>query len=832
MPNDRLPSSLFAVYQTYKRGTSVVLEWLTTFDKASATIKPTTPPLASNTLTIKQLLERAEMASKCKLIPPPTVHDAFRMVLVNRNRLTKYYDTLPAASAETAASTLRHKVFNDTLAKAYSILFPPITQERQPKKPFAKAAPRRTVFSANTFDALSHLVEEESDFDACASAFWQEVTSSTPAVLTISDDSVSDALALHTYVLELQTTIQTIRGFWDSAADGEIPLAVAGWLTNMAHYYLISWIHAQGPAHDDHEKTLGGFFSKAQPKGQREGYVSMSLEDPVGLRELSEQEVFLEFTHGHGLVWPSTEIRRFFDRAIAKDESLGVVERCKFEDYFKAQPDQRSVKHDFVDSIQRYLPTEGADTVQEHYRKLLEISDARYKQDQEMVQSLYRSVCQSPLWDYRVFPKHEDEPQWTAWGDNPLQFPIAVPLLWNLKAYQEPDGGLMTSLVMGTHMLLESCRSFAPSAIAQTRSHTNNRIRVLSLARNARTALDELLKTSVSDPVKAGWLYTDAWSKGAYSTIQQFQNIASEKSFDLYTQSPWVTGSYMATIMSRNMDLGLELLNQHGYASDLLHLYNMLRQLGVLCVQIPILDHLCDLLGSAIFPYSEGRPTSKFDLMARTTNRMPMCKGENKFYRAKGTTTTEPYGKEARIKPFELSCFAKECIWYQYSTSPKFLARITDERYLAKKHDFKPEILMRYTPSEIILRAKDHVMPEFEGPFPLAKINYFAVAGLVMDVWKEVACQIAKPGGLPDYLEQYMEDTKDHPDHLDLRRNHVSASMLFLQMVRWGVDSNKFYHTFGSRRGVQEDKGLVILRDAVVQICGDVKLQDFLWKDV
>jgi hypothetical protein len=57
----------------------------------------------------------------------------------------------------------------------------------------------------------------------------------------------------------------------------------------------------------------------------------------------------------------------------------------------------------------------------------------------------------------------------------------------------------------------------------------------------------------------------------------------------------------MAAIVSRSLHTGLELLNAQGYLTCFLHLYNLLQQVGVTCPKILILEHLCDLLGSAVF---------------------------------------------------------------------------------------------------------------------------------------------------------------------------------------------------------------------------------------
>ncbi|KAI4704664.1 hypothetical protein J4E81_001734 [Alternaria sp. BMP 2799] len=728
-----------------------------------------------------------------------------------------------------SAATLRHKVFNDTLAKAYSILFPPITQERQPKKPVTRASPRSVVFSANTFDALSHLIEGESDFDTCASAFWQEVTSSTPELLIISDDSVSDSLALHTYVLELQNFVESIRGLWNSAATGEMSLAAAGWLTNIAKQYMQEWIYQQSPFSDCHMTLLNSYYSKAKPRGKREGLVSMWLEDPIGFKELGEQDDFLEFTHGYGLIWPNNDFIRFRPLIEAKDQSLTVKEYRRFEDYFMPRSEQRKLRQEFVDSISNYLPTHGVDDVETHEQKLIDISEKRHKEEQDLVKSMYRSLYQHPYWSIWEWCK------WDRWDKHCLQSPFGIPLLNNLK--RNPEGSpIPTTTIVNVWMNVESCCSFAPRHASEIPRRTNTRIRVLSFANEVKTAIEKLCKAP-TDAAKFGTI-SQKWALYACHMIVQLQAFASEKTFDLYSQSPWVTGSYMSIIASRSMEMGLEILNEGGHVSNLLHLYNMLQQLKVPCPRIPILECLCDILSPAVFPYSEGRPTRQFDKMVRVTNGLPLFGSSTRTYReTKLNTTTKACEKDARIKIDSLSCFAYEAARRQYVPSTKFLAEITDKRYLTKKHDVRPNILARYTPSEILLRAKDQIAPEFEGSMPLPKVNFFAVMDLVLDVWKEVGCQIAKPDGLPGILKELRTrtmssyaDTRKHERSIGIQNGNVDSAANFLELVRYLVD--EMLDEGAPRKEVRGWGALTILRDAVVKVCGDVKVEDLLWKNM
>ena len=825
--NDRLPSTLFTVYQTYKRGTSVILEWLSSFDKPlarrSGTIDQPSGP-APNSFTVKQLLEKARKASKSKRIPPQTVHDAFKVVLVNRNKLTKYYDRLPTASADTVAATARHKVFNETLAQAYTILFASQTWKLGPAKQTTNAS--HATATPNTFEVLAHVVEEEPEFEACASDFWQsEIPVSTKAS-TIADDSVGDAVGLHTYVLELQNTVQTIKTIWKSAADGEIPLAIAGFLTNVAHRYLFEWIASQSPCGDHHDWIIHYFF-KGGPSDSKEGFVHSWMDDIDEWKRSSQGEDFLELAHSYGLLWPSNEMRRFEALVKAKDNSLTTVERCRFENYFKAQPEQRVLSSELVDSVLDCVSTSETRTRDEHYQKLDAIIDKRYQHDRDLVQSMCRSIYQHPLWDGLVDFKQDPGKSWQKqmYAEDYLQFTLGVPLLWDLKAYLDSDSPPQTTLILGAHMFVESCRSFIWQNPVGAPPRTNNRIKVLSFARNSRIALQKFLQNNEDSP-RALPLRSDSYDK-LRKTVKQLDKFTSGKVFDLYSQSPWVTGSYMATIAARNMMLGLGLMGAQGYVSDLLHLYNMLQKLRVPCPKIPLLEHLCDVLGPMVFPHMQGRPTKDFDNMARLAKHEPILRKNRKWTSdVQAKMYDDPKNNYSNLSDFASETLVRQC-WFDR----RLLAKILDERLLAKKHDIIPNMIARFTPSDVVLRVRDHIMPEFNGTFPLAKVNYFAVMDLVLDFYKEVASQLANPDGLPSCAQEFAG--LGASGRYDLQANTLEAAMCFLGVVRYDIDHLVMTRTDASRwRMLQEDDGLLFLRDAVVKVCGHVKLEDFLWEDM
>jgi hypothetical protein len=67
--DEQLPASLFAAPRAYKCGTAVVVHWLSTFQNSSS-IDRIKGPLISRIVTVTQLLERAQVATKLRVTPP------------------------------------------------------------------------------------------------------------------------------------------------------------------------------------------------------------------------------------------------------------------------------------------------------------------------------------------------------------------------------------------------------------------------------------------------------------------------------------------------------------------------------------------------------------------------------------------------------------------------------------------------------------------------------------------------------------------------------------------------------------------------------------------
>jgi hypothetical protein len=238
--------------------------------------------------------------------PPKDIEAAFKMVIVNRSRLTKHYESLSSSSQRIQDSTEGHRVFNETLAEAYRLLFPKLKRNKENAKEIPKEQPSLSSKSCkNSFEALAELIEVEEESDVPAYELWRDDAITPDAKPSaIKDDCIGNFVALQAWLTESKAIIETTKSIWASSATGDLTLSAAGWLTNMAQHYVR---HMDFPNNVDYSKSL---FC-------RHSYVTVrprvTLEE-LGTAEFSKIAIdssSIELTHGCGMIWPSALLKPF-----------------------------------------------------------------------------------------------------------------------------------------------------------------------------------------------------------------------------------------------------------------------------------------------------------------------------------------------------------------------------------------------------------------------------------------------------------------------------------------------------------------------------------------
>jgi hypothetical protein len=135
---------------------------------------------------------------------------------------------------------------------------------------------------------------------------------------------------------------------------------------------------------------------------------------------LATDNELLEFTHGHGLVWPHQLLVDLFCpiNGGSLDEGY-VVERKRLDQYFRTPSEEQQAQQTFVGSITTLVKSTAKSGVQDDKvfeERLSRIHHERYQHDREMAKSLVHSLIRTPAY----IRYHFDD-----WNDNKIHHPLS-----------------------------------------------------------------------------------------------------------------------------------------------------------------------------------------------------------------------------------------------------------------------------------------------------------------------------------------------------------------------------------------------------------------------
>ena len=217
------------------------------------------------------------------------------------------------------------------------------------------------------------------------------------------------------------------------------------------------------------------------------------------------------------------------------------------------------------------------------------------------------------------------------------------------------------------------------------------------------------------------------------------QRYASTKRFDHYYQAPWTAGAQIIGINRMAMWFGISACNDTPRFGTILHAYNALRARGYVG-EVPLFEELCELLTGAVF---RGRRTSQnfttahmcflgarlnFRKPDRSQNTPPAMRGFSKL-------SFDAYTGPHQILPNDESIFCTLARPGFYFPRDQILVRclkVTRPQWSALSSDaIQRKAQAESTASFRSIRVVDYVdeatESEFEGRFPITKINWFAV---------------------------------------------------------------------------------------------------------
>jgi hypothetical protein len=430
-----------------------------------------------------------------------------------------------------------------------------------------------------------------------------------------------------------------------------------------------------------------------------------------------------------------------------------------------------------------------------------------------------------------------------------LQDTRSIPLLHNLKEQFTNfpfEKGYYSSLVVGIHMLLESGRSYLWGGHATPKNVPNPRIRALSFGKEVEKAfgtLWEWLERETYANIVTLSPPTEQIIMRSRSILQEF---VAEERFDLFAQSPWVAGSAVSAIADLSLDTGVELLNEGAFMSCVLHMYNMLRQIGVAIPKIPILEHLAGRFPQPVFAGTQ-RPIKSFH-----GRSLLSCGAKNDHYKGakewgfnalvndRKKDATQIYSPHRKIRLATMSRSATTSFWNNYVPSPELWDELTGVSDTAGKCNIRHNVLgvfERHSISDMVLRAKDIAMSDYEGIIPLARLNCSAVLQLCLDIHKDIAIHACAPG-----YSAFPEDCKKTfgiklADTFDLENKSPENGVSFVKTFMLYVDvitaCARSTPQFGKLyKNLHKYPPLLIMRDAIVKACKGKEVKDFLWKEI
>jgi hypothetical protein len=530
---------------------------------------------------------------------------------------------------------------------------------------------------------------------------------------------------------------------------------------------------------------------------------------------------------------------RLYEQLKVGTDKPNAGERRKFEHNFTTRAEEQHAKELFMESIKALVTSEQSERCAKDFEEQLsDVYRARYGHHRTLIQGLFGSIIRRP--EYEKCHHIERHGANLIRSNQHMQHGASMPLLRDVKNFVTTGQcSLPEHLVVGLHIFFESSKTFLWTSQEQKITLPNSRIKALSFANEVKRAVQKLWDDK--DAHHFGIFPSNDEGDDAIHILmvleERIKSLLSDKTFDLYIQSPWVAGSHLSAISDFAMFVGLGLLNHKGFFGAVLHMYNMLRQLPTDCPNIPILEHLCDLFGRIVFASNE-RPTTKFHdrlelFYSATMLKVKTSSAEHRVLcSTKKKQTHKILSNDAKIHFWNLSKCVGESLICNFSLSDMFFYHITGETPNTRKHKGPQDFIARYTPSDLILRAKDLILAEHTGAFPLAKVNFIAVFHLCFKILREITRRVNKSGydAYPRHIREHMNPHV--AQILDPSVEHVETGMRYVASNMRQMQAEQLSSGGGMRKEARKHMGLRLMRDAAVEVCEGQSVEDFFWKEM
>ena len=301
------------------------------------------------------------------------------------------------------------------------------------------------------------------------------------------------------------------------------------------------------------------------------------------------------------------------------------------------------------------------------------------------------------------------------------------------------------------------------------------------------------------------------------------------KGFDFYFQSPWVSGSHTLEVLEALFHYGLRLFSYRGYVGAVVHVYNALKQFTDL-EPIPLLENICNTFSDIIFP--AGRPCRNFKncyvrymggrlrFGHRGSNHQSGCHSMAiPAHTAKATAgialrmeVNDPrfsYWKTSFLHYIKTRDYRlDEAAWSRVSNlNSKNSCQKYNREHSCWQQGHSEDDFSSYSPQYRLQSLQDAVLTEFNGPFPVAKVNLYAIY---------LAC-VRTISLISD--KSHGEDTRPGQKCLCFTDTILSA-------VDRCTDGDHIIQLLGYQDLAK------ICQDAMIEVLGRITVEEVLWQGI
>lgn len=389
----------------------------------------------------------------------------------------------------------------------------------------------------------------------------------------------------------------------------------------------------------------------------------------------------------------------------------------------------------------------------------------RVSAEMKVLDSLLTSIKQFP---HCPGSRHKDY----VMGFHPF---IPMPDLHNFV------GPIPTSATFVLRLIVESYKSWYTLPIGMQRvPEARLCLHALKFAQNVHNTVVRFRLSKPYEPT-VGCECSACCGPGLMEDLRMFESELSkftkERKFDLYHQSPVVAGYQMTRILARATVLGILFCNIRQYVGVVLHLYNFLRQYDLIDEERILLEHLYDVMGHNIF--RGPRPTHKFYSHYAAFQAMTL-----KFnHKSRTFSFGESNIHQRQFDSHSLSVMTglNECRCQPYCNRWGTVWRGIDKRSrVTNEGIFKFVDQIASHPLVCVLEPLESVVrSEWEGKFPVARINWFEVFTACTDILEKmpaVHCEDPK-----DLTSRHFHSTRD--DDFCCGKNNVEYLLAEAQQL-------------------------------------------------